>query len=188
MQTGLVNVSVIACSNIAGRAEKSSDEVTLAARCRASGWRLLYLGRRSDPVTVRFSSEDLQHVDGDYFTVLSSQLFKYTADIFGPGVNVESFLTEGLRFRFIPETCRKVPVVAVSLFSFRPQYTQTSEIRLHPDSVLVYGPSEIISGITGINTRSIIRSDVKSNMHGETALESPSGLRLSEKSVRPIFR
>ena len=183
MQTGLVSVSVIALSNIDGRAGKSSDEVSLTAKCRASGFRLLYLRRKSTPVTVTFSSEDFRFDGGDAFSIPSSQLHKYSSDLFGPGVIVESFLADELRFRFMPESCRKVPVRAVTSFSFRPQYIQMSQIRLKPDSVLVYGPSEIISSIPEVRTRSIVKSDIKGNLHGEVRLEAPSSLRLSSEST-----
>jgi len=180
MQTGLVSVSVIAQSNISGRAEKSSDEVTVTARCKASGFRLLYLGRRNKPVTVKFAVEDLQHEEGDYFTVSATQLYKYVKDLFGADASVESFLVEGARFRFIRELCKKVPVRPVTILSFRPQYMQVSDIRLQPDSVLVYGSSDMLSGISEICTETIIKSDIRGNLHGETRLEVPGRVRLSE--------
>ena len=181
MQTGLVSVSVIAQSNIPGRAEKSSDEVAVTARCKASGFRLLYLGRKSKPVTVRFDPEDMQHEEGDYYSISSTQLYKYVNALFGAGASVESFLTDAVRFRFVRELNKKVPVRPVTLFSYRPQYMQVSPLRLLPDSVLVYGSPDMLSGISEVCTRTIVKSDIHGNVHGEVALESPLRARLSER-------
>ncbi len=182
-QTSLVSVPVVAQSSIAGHAENSSDFVDLTARCRASGFRLLYLGWRKDPVKIRFDAEDLQPVEGDYYSISAAQLYRYVPDIFGADVSVESFLFESVQFRFIPEHYRRVPVVPVNLLSFRPQYMQTGEISISPDSVLVYGSSDMLRSISAAYTKPIIKNDIRSNMHGEIALEVPEGTRLSASNV-----
>ena len=182
-QTSLVSVPVVAQSSIAGHAENSSDFVDLTARCRASGFRLLYLGWRKDPLKIRFDAEDLQPVEGDYYSISAAQLYRYVPDIFGADVSVESFLFESVQFRFIPEHYRRVPVVPVNLLSFRPQYMQTGEISISPDSVLVYGSSEMLRSISAAYTKPIVKNDIRGNMHGEIALEVPEGTRLSASNV-----
>ena len=101
MQTDVVTVQVVAESNISGRAAASSDAVSLTARCKASGFRLLYLERKKDAVRVRFDADDFEQEEGDYFSIGSAQLYRYVNDIFGAGTSVESFLFDKLRFRFI---------------------------------------------------------------------------------------
>lgn len=183
MQTDVVSVSLIAESNIPGRAARSSDAVSMTARCKTSGFRLLYLGRKSKPISVRFDPDDLLHEDGDYFSISSAQMYRYVNDIFGPGAGVESFLFDKLRFRFIRELNKKVPVRVVSTLGFRPQYMQSGEFRVQPDSVLAYGPADLLSNIESVNTVSIVRSDVKGSLHGEIALDAPEGIRLSDNTV-----
>ena len=183
MQTDVITVSVLAESNIPGRAAHSSDAVSMTARCKASGFRLIYLGRKSDAITVRFDPEDLVHEDGDWFSISSSQMYRYVNDIFGPGSSVESFLFEKLRFRFIRELNKKVPVNVVSALYFRPQYMQNGEISVQPDSVLVYGPADLLANVNAISTRTIERSDIKGSLHGEVALVAPDGVRVSDDAV-----
>lgn len=183
MQTDVVTVQVVAESNIAGRAAASSDAVSLTARCKASGFRLLYLERKSEAVRVRFDADDFTHEEGDYFSIGSAQLYRYVNDIFGSGASVESFLFDKLRFRFIRELNKKVPVRVNSLLSFRPQYMQNGGFVVQPDSVLVYGPSDLLAGLESVGTRTIERSDIRGSMHGEVALEAPEGLRLSDEAV-----
>ena len=183
MQTDVVTVQVVAESNIAGRAAASSDAVSLTARCKASGFRLLYIERKKEAVRVRFDAEDFIHEEGDYFSIGSAQLYRYVNDIFGAGTSVESFLFDKLRFRFIRELNKKVPVRVNSLLGFRPQYMQNGDFVVQPDSVLVYGPSDLLANLEYAHTRTIERNDIRASMHGEVALEVPEGLRFSEDAV-----
>ena len=183
MQTDVVTVQVVAESNIAGRAAASSNAVSLTARCKASGFRLLYLERKKDAVRVRFDADDFEQEEGDYFSIGSAQLYRYVNDIFGAGTSVESFLFDKLRFRFIRELNKKLRVRVNSLMSFRPQYMQNGDFVVTPDSVLVYGPADLLAGLESVGTRTIERSDIRSSQHGEVALEVPEGLRLSDEAV-----
>lgn len=183
IQTGVVTVDVLAESNIDGRAARSAEAVPLTARCKASGFRLLWLGHRKGTVVVRFDSEDFVHEEGDFFSISATQLYRYVNDIYGSGTSVESFLFDKVSYRFTSELYRRLPVTANVSMSFRPQYMQTGEIALKPDSVLVYGPADVISRLNSIKTTPIVRSDVKGNLHGEAELETPSGVRLSQTSV-----
>ena len=185
--TDIVSQEVVAESNIEGRAGRSSDAVTMSARCTASGFRLLRIALRRGGTVVWFSADDLAHSDGDYYSISSSQLLRYTESIFGPGVKVESFLFDRASFRFIPENNKKVPVRPVKLLSFRPQYSQASQLLVRPDSVIVYGPSEVIGRIEEVYTRTISLSDIHSNSHGEARLETPTGVRLSDDKVEYSF-
>ncbi len=183
IQTGVVTVDVSAISNIEGRAARSAEVVPITARCKASGFRLLWLGRRKDVVDVRFAAEDFAKEEGDFFSISATQLYAYVKDIYGAGTSVESFLFDKVSFRFPSELYRKLPVAASASMSFRPQYMQMGEITLKPDSVLVYGPADVISRLGVIKTAAIVRSDIKGNLHGEAELEIPSGVRLSQNSV-----
>ena len=92
MQTDVVTVSVIAESRLPGRSARSGEAVSMTARCKASGFRLLYIEHRDEPVVVRLDPDDLAKAEGDFFTISSSQLYRYVNDILGPGTSVESFL------------------------------------------------------------------------------------------------
>ena len=179
----IVSVPVVAESNILGRAARSAEEVTVSARCRASGFRLLRLSARKKARTVRFDAADFTRGEGDYFSMGSAQLQRYVGDIFGPGVQVESFFGEQLQFRFPEEDYRRVPVRGVTSIAFRPQYTALSEMVFTPDSLTVYGPPELLRRCNGVRTALIDLRDVRFDVHGEVAVEAPSGLRLSQDVV-----
>jgi len=179
-----VSVNVIAQSNIEGHADRSSDGATITARCQASGFRLLRLLRSQKKVrTVPFDAEDLHHKDGDYYTISANVLGRYNAAIFGQGINVEQFLQDDATFRFAAENNRRVPIKAVSVLNFRPQYTKVSGPNFTPDSVTIYGPPQMVNRVEEILTTPIVLNDIRSNVHSSVALEHPAGLRLSEDKV-----
>ena len=183
VHTSIVSQEVVAESSLEGRAARSSDAVTMAARVSASGFRLLSVGLRKGSVTVQFAPEDLSPLGDDYFGIPSSKLLRYAGDIYGQGAKVEAFLFDEASFRFIPENNRRVPLRAVCLPSFRAQYTQVSPLALKPDSVTVYGPAEVLDRVEEVRTASFSLSDLHGNVHGEVKLVPPPGTRLSERKT-----
>jgi len=185
--SSIVSQEVVAVSGIEGRAERSSDAVTMGARVSASGFRLLRVALRRGAVQVRFAPEDLQHTEDDYYTIGASQLLRYAGDIYGPGTRVEDFLFESVSFRFPGENNKRVPVRPVKLLSFRQQYAQISPLTVTPDSVTVYGPAEILERVDEVYTSTISLDDIHSNVHGQAKLEVPGGTRLSRQDVGYSF-
>ena len=185
--TTIVSQEVVAVSGIEGRAERSSDAVTMGARVSATGFRLLRVGLRKRAIPVRFAPEDLQHTEADYYTIGASQLLRYAGEIYGPGTKVEDFLFEHASFRFPGENNKRVPVRPVNLLRFRQQYAQTSPLVLTPDSVTVYGPAEVLERVDEVYTATISLDDIRSNVHGQAKLEAPGGTRLSRQEVAYSF-
>lgn len=179
----IVSVSVLAESNLEGRAQKAADAVAVSARLKASGFRLLWLSGKRKPVAVFFDASDFEYREGDTYAVPSSKLYRYSTELFGPNVEVEQFLSQEALFRFSGENCKKVPVVPVHLLDFAPEYAALSEMTLSPDSVLVYGDPGRLASIESIFTATVRGSEIDRNFHGEALLEAPSGVRLSDKIV-----
>lgn len=188
MNVDIVSVQIVAESNIEGRALRASESLTVTARCKASGFRLIYLHSDDKTRVVRFDPEDFQYEGGDNYVIQSAQLYKYVTAIFGPVQAVESFITDRLVCRFAREDCVKVPVKAISNIRFKPQFTLLSELEITPDSVLVYGSPEILRRVGTIYTANIVKNDVRGDLHGQVALEKPAGLRLSQDEVGYTLR
>ena len=181
--TGLVSVPVIAHSSIVGRSEAAMESVQVTANVTASGFRLLGLALRGGrPVNVMVEPEHLHHMEGDFFSISAGNLVRYTDAIFGLQTKAQ-FAFDYIMVRFAPESYKKVPVVAVKQIRFREQYMATGDIKLTPDSVLVYGNPSRISGINQILTRQFSKYDVDRSLHGKVRLEVPAGTRLSAKDA-----
>ena len=180
-----LSVPVIAECNIEGHSIMSSNSSTIAARCRTSGFTILR-GRhkaKKEAVHVRFNSADMHEAEGDMFYITSAELGNYVSDIFGEGVQLESFLSESFQFRFPAENHRRVPVQAVTSLSYKPQYMAMAPLHLKPDSVTVYGEPYHLETISKVFTKAIELDNLKSSAHGSVRLESVQGVRMSVEEV-----
>ena len=180
-----LSVPVIAECNLDGHSNISSNSSTVAARCRTSGFSILR-GRhkaKKEAVHVSFNSSDMHQAEGDMFFITSAELGNYVSDRFGEGVQLESFLSESFQFRFPVENHKKVPVQAVTVFTFKPQYMAMGPIHLKPDAVTVYAEPYHLETINKVFTKAIELNNLKSSAHGSVKLESIQGVRMSDQEV-----
>lgn len=180
-----MGVPVVAQCNIEGHSNVSSNSSMIAARCRTSGFSLLRIRHQAKrkAIIIHFDSKDLHHKDGELFYITAAELSNYVTEIFGDGVRLESFLSETVQFRFPFENNKRVPVQAVQVLSFKPQYMAMGQIRLQPDSVTIYGEPFHLEHIDRVFTRTIDLLNLKSSAHGVVRLEQVSGVRMSETEV-----
>lgn len=181
----IVTVPVVAESNIEGRASVSENRSDVVARCRMPGYRIFRLGRlaRREAVKVYFEPEDFVYLQEDTYSIPSTALASYVKDIFGDEAILESFISHSLQFRFAKENNRKVPVIPVQVVEYRSQYMPLGRLQVFPDSVVVYGEPRIIENVDRVLTEPIEARGVHASMNGVVALETPSGVRLSEREV-----
>lgn len=180
----IVSVPVLAESNIEGRARKSTTEATFTAQVSGSGYRIAALSRKNMKTRdVIFDKEDFHSEGEDLFSIRQSDLYKYSAAIFGDGITVESFISDSPKFVFPSVTYKKIPVQKVLKISFAPQYMSTGPMKLQPDSIAIYGEASKLENINQILTRPLELKDLKASAHGKVKLDNPSGLRLSDEEV-----
>lgn len=180
----MVSVPVAAESNIEGHAGTSTTEATVSAQVKATGFRHARMsGRHKRPVRVTFSPSDFRQDGDNLYSVPVSNLYRYSSQIFGEGVSVESIISEAPKFVFPEVSYRKVPVRKVQSLTFEQQYMATRPMTLQPDSVLVYGEPARIENIEYVLTRPIDLWNLRNSVHGTVKLEVPSGVRLSDTEV-----
>lgn len=184
----VLSVNVVAESSIEGRMATSSNQAVIQARCLASGFSIRKLSRTVDnktPRTVHFNPADLHPARGeDAFYISASSLEKYIQDLYGDNVRLESFISDTVVFRFLPESHKKVPVVPVKAIRYRSQYVEMSPLRIEPDSVMVYGDSLLLERISQVRTETIRLNDVASSLQDMVDLDPIPGTRFSTPSVR----
>ena len=184
--SSVVSVPVIALSNIEGHQAESSNTSPVVARCRTTGYRLLRKNRmsRRGQLRVYFSPDDLHQEDEDFYYITSNELSGYFSEIFGDNVQLESFVSSRVQFRFPAENHKTVPVQAVSVVSFKPQYMALGAMKIVPDSVVVYGEPLHLQNIDRVVTEAITLQNLSSGAHGMARLEAPKGgIRLSVSEV-----
>lgn len=184
--SSLISVPVIAESNIDGRAAVSTNTVAIVARCRTTGYHLLSKNRSAKHRTLNvfFSPDDLHYDSEDMFYITSNELGGYINEIFGDNVQLESFISSKVQFKFPEESHKTVPVQALSIVSFKPQYMATGSMTMTPDSVIVYGEPLHLQNIDRVYTETIKLESLSSVAHGVAKLEVPKGnVRLSAQEI-----
>jgi hypothetical protein len=180
-----VSIPVVAESNIDGHSGISSNAVSIAARCRTTGFNLIRIryfpGRKS--VQVHFAKSDLHHNEGDLYSISSEALGNYVNDIYGDGVSLEAFTSKEVLFRFPSVNHKKVPVQAIQILDFRPQYMAVTEMNIDPDSVIIYGEPFRLAQIDRVHTQTVDLSDIHSSAHGVVKIEKIKGVRISSEEV-----
>lgn len=181
-----ISVPVIAESSIEGHAQVSSNSVSISARCRLSGFHLMRmsLSRRMPPKHIVFDASDFQHLDDNDFVISANALSGYIKELYGDEVQLESFMSSRFQFRFPVENHKKVPVQAIAVLGFKPQYmSMGGGIQVTPDSVLVYGEPSVIEAVDRVLTRTISQKNISSSLHGTVQLEPQTGVRISASHV-----
>ena len=183
--SGVMTVPVEAESNLEGRAGLSTIQSVAVARVRTTGFNLvLSAGReRRKPVRIKVDPQDLRYSSGDDFLLTGPSKSNYVRAIFGDGAELETFLSDTLRFRFPKENHRRVPVVLVSDISFKEQFMASGPVRTVPDSVVIYGEKSVIDPIDAIRTQPLSLQNVRHDVHGALKLSRPDGVRLSDDDV-----
>lgn len=183
--SGVITVPVVAECNIQGHSNISSNSVTVSARCRTSGFRLLResVRRVRRPVRVRFDRSDVRSVGGDRFYLAGNPMNNYLEGFFGDETSVEAFVTDTLWFVFPEENHKKVPVQLAGDILYRTQYMASGPMRLVPDSVTVYGEQARLNNVDHVSTVAVQMNDVHESQHGALRLRSIKGVRISDAEV-----
>ncbi len=179
-----LSVEVVAESNIQGRSATSSSGVEVMARCRTTGWRILYAYlTRDDVVKVSIPANALHHDGDDRYYITSERLHEYADRIFGHSVSVENFVADKVYFKFQKEVYKTVPIKPVYSLSFEEQYLANSELEVVPDSVTVYGDELHLEALEYVTTATIKHSSINEGISGMISLTPISGMRFSVKEV-----
>ena len=181
----LVRIPVTAQCDIPGHSRESSNQAIVMARCRAAGFNHIRYRRaeKRRPVSVQFKFEDMHRKGDELYYVTSSDLERYSAQIFGGGSKLEVYVSDTLVFRFPAASHKTVAVQPVYSISFKPQYINTSPLRLMPDSVTVYGESSHLASIDKVFTEPMSLDGLSNSVHGMARLEKIKGVRISDDAV-----
>lgn len=179
-----LKVDVVASSNIEGHSEYSTTSTEVMARCRTSGWRILYAYMTRDKsVYVNIPSSAFQQESDERYYITSEKLHEFADQIFGSSVSVEYFVTDKVFFKFQKEVHKRVPIKAVTSLSFEDQYIPESPLVLVPDSVTVYGDQMHLDALDYVTTATIKQADINEDFSGMVSLTPISGMRFSVGEV-----
>jgi hypothetical protein len=179
-----LKVNVVASSNLKGYSQYSTSSTEIMAKCRASGWRILYSELTGDEsVYVNFPYNVLQQESEESYYITSEKLHEYADKIFGSSVSVEYFVTDKIYFKFQKELSKDIPIKAVSSLSFDEQYMPSGPLILNPSTVTVYGDQMHLDALEYVTTATIKQADINESFSGMISLTPINGMRFSVNEV-----
>lgn len=184
--SAFLEYDIVAQSEIEGHSNISSAPAKLIIRGKASGFNIIHRRLLSSvPIIVDVPPSIFKQSDGsdEQFYLTEDALREIMPNIGVESVQLEYFVTSRLEFHFSKEEFKKVPVLPNAVIGCKSQYMVIGDVVSDPDSVSVYGPSQILRNIDYINTESIYLEDLDANHEGVVSLITPNDVRLSEDMI-----
>ena len=179
-----LKAKVIAVCSLDGYEDVSVGSTEVTARGRSTGYKIIasYIKARR-PVRVNFASSSVQRYSDDRFYITGDRLNEYSHLIFGEDVNVDHYVTDTLFFRFPKVNHKKVPVIPVSVLTFKSQYMSKGPLTVIPDSVVVEGEPHLLESVSQVYTAPIRYFDISENISGIIAVEPLRGVDMQLKEA-----
>lgn len=179
-----LSAKVIAICSLDGHENVSAATAEALARGRATGYNIIesYIKARR-PVKVEFNPSVMQRYDSERFFVTGDKLVEYSHLIFGEDITVDHYISDTLFFRFPSVNHKKVPVVPVSILTYKGQYMTRGPLDMTPDSVVVAGDPYLLETVKQVYTTPIRHFEISENISGLAGIEPVKGVNIQAKEV-----
>lgn len=179
-----LSAKVIAVCSLDGHENVSAASADVLARGRATGYNIIesYIKARR-PVKVEFNPTVMQKYDSERFFVTGEKLNEYSHLIFGEDISVDHYISDTLFFRFPTVNHKKVPVVPVSILTYKGQYMARGPLEVTPDSVVVAGDPYLLESVKQVYTTPIRHLDISENISGVAGIEYIKGVNIQAKDI-----
>ena len=125
----------------------------------------------------------MQRYDSERFFVTGDKLVEYSHLIFGEDITVDHYISDTLFFRFPSVNHKKVPVVPVSILTYKGQYMARGPLDMTPDSVVVAGDPYLLETVKQVYTTPIRHFEISENISGLAGIEPIKGVNIQAKEV-----
>ena len=141
------------------------------------GWNLLPLYRNPPEIIIPYRDGEL-----NINNLVQSHLAAYSE------VNVVNVDPSFITLKMEQETGKKVPVSPDLDVQLRAQHEIIGDIRLSPDSVMVYGAKSVIDTLRSLSTETLRLRNVQNGVDQLVPLVPPEGIRIRDtQNVRIAF-
>ncbi len=151
------------------------------AELTARGWQLLSINKENEflPLSVESESDTVFHIDE---RMLRRQLDSYLDNRY---MSISRITPSNINVALLKTYQKTVPVVLDANINFYPDHDIRSPIIIEPDSVILYGPKEILDSLNDWKTEFFELNNVKANVEKIIKLKHPrdESTQLSHQSV-----
>jgi hypothetical protein len=157
---------------------KASDSaITLGLDAQGFDLVSYHLWKKKPLLTIDLANIRLQPGDDSFSAyILTSGLTRKLASQVGSYNELISISPDTLKFVFLPEHSRQLPVMPVVQYKLRPQFMLYDSIKADPDSIWIFGPQETIDTIASVSTVAMNFSDLHTDQTLMLKLQKPSHL------------
>ncbi|MGZ0017894.1 CdaR family protein [Yeosuana sp. AK3] len=132
-------------------------------------WLKYYL--RKPKITIDFKKDVTKK--GSEYILNKSAVFLKSDSEFGSQEELLNVSPDTIYFRFDVNLIKKILVVVNANINFSPGFDTFKLYEMHPDSIQVVGPNELVKPITSIQTENITLENVKSDISVTLKLQLP---------------
>ncbi len=155
-------------------------------KIKSSGYSVLpyHLGKVLNPEELNVSSfrrMDFGQNSGAY--VLTDDLKKSFSDKLSNGIELIDIFPDTLFVNFEKKERKKVAVKFNSTLEFQPQYYQSGQVMIKPDSVEVAGPASVIDSIDYIETLFKFEDPLSDSLKRNVSLKSIKDIEINPSRV-----
>ena len=173
---------------IPGYSQNSTSDDVLVLRGKATGFYILkhsYTSSHNRVIDVNIDPKFIHKYKDkqNKFFVKSADIKNKIQESLGSDLALEAFTTDTLFFNLNKQMYKKVPVYANTSLSYKQQYMPFSKVQQKPDSVLIYGNSNVIDSVDSISTSLISGSKSSHNINGIIRLKEIQGVDIPVKAI-----
>lgn len=189
MYSAVLNYKVELNSNIEGRARSAISRNLLVLRGKSSGFFILQQknigASEKGYISISMDAKQLKPLlaDPDVFYVKSNDIKGRVQEILGNDFQLEGITSDTLFFHFPKQSNKKVPVAGIQNISFKPQYMAFGRLSIRPDSVVIYGNTDITQSIDSVCTQVIKVHGAHEPVQGIVHLKPIKGVRFSNEDI-----
>jgi len=159
----------------------------LQLRIQSKGFTLLLYKLKSwnDSLIIDLKHTKKYNSNNNYYVPLNSRQ-ELISSQFSSNIQIVEINPDTLFFTFNKRISKKVPIKINQQITFKKEYQLTQNITCLPDSVEVYGSSEMINKIKQLETEPIIIKDIDKDVKLNVALKRPASIKFVEFSVTNV--
>ena len=174
-------------TNLPGRTEQAVSLDAVIVRGKSTGFYILQqrYSANAEIIPLTLDPRLLSSVphNPDLFYTVSGNIRHLVQEALGNDFQLESITTDTIYFTFPRESYKKVPVAARSNISYKAQYMPFGRITVKPDSVIIYGQTDLLEAVDSVYTEMIRHSKADASLQGVVSLVPLEGIRFSDKEV-----
>lgn len=137
-----------------------------------------------DAPHLKITLDSYRDENTDYFIINEANLKRMLTSLFdNSSINIEHIAPEKIHIPYTEVPGKKVPVVLDANISPNPLYTQSGEILITPDSVLIFGTQERLDQITEVYTNHINATSLTETLHQNITLQRVRNAMIEPRSV-----